>query len=536
MQHFSPDTLTLICSRMDSAAPICNLSSTCKAMRRFFASGASRPAWEEVVRNVCGYDVVEGRQPLRYRAMITMCPYLAKPEIYRGGLNGFDKFEIAKRKSDNALVLWCETEGASSFHVQLSGKSKRVTAEDLVFNPKPVMSNKHTDEVFAWARINEECDIHTHHFNFHSASGADQNIMQIHKKLFVACISTRKEDALRALRGGKKNLVFFTETGDSIRVLYTLRAYANWVSGSDDIDPVAFLAFDRARLCIKTNSSILEYYGPGRDYTWRPDPAVVLRRILADQPTSARLCIAPHMVGDGVLKLPIMRCALESRNHFVCTQILDVVRTWTQPMDKTLKSFFTENNGVSMIYTAIKTGSVDTVRFLVENGIRVTGDIGTEHQKIVATSFHTPEILDLICKPADIDSFSRLFCKSVNWQSLYFCESSLNILKSKGATIFESGPQQTQIMEDIITHPGVKKDPGALVMNARLLRSLILMGEPLSPNDQHRLIDTAISSRRFYMFTFLAAMGIGTELEQYISIIAEPARSDLKQALDYFRK
>ena len=81
MQHFSPDTLTLICSRMDSAAPICNLSSTCKAMRRFFASTASKNAWEEVVRNVCGYDVVEGRQPLRYRAMITMSPYLAKQEI-----------------------------------------------------------------------------------------------------------------------------------------------------------------------------------------------------------------------------------------------------------------------------------------------------------------------------------------------------------------------------------------------------------------------------------------------------------------------
>jgi hypothetical protein len=124
----------------------------------------------------------------------------------------------------------------------------------------------------------------------------------------------------------------------------------------------------------------------------------------------------------------------------------------------------------------------------------------------------------------------------VNWQSLYFCESSLNILKSRGAMIFESGPQQMQIMEDIITYPGVKKDPGALVINARLLRSLILMGEPLSLNDQHHLMDTAISSRRFYMFTFLAAMGIGTGLEQYINLIAEPARSELKQALDHIRE
>jgi hypothetical protein len=62
------------------------------------------------------------------------------------------------------------------------------------------------------------------------------------------------------------------------------------------------------------------------------------------------------------------------------------------------------------------------------------------------------------------------------------------------------------------------------------------MGEPLSLNDQHHLMDTAISSRRFYMFTFLAAMGIGTGLEQYINLIAEPVRSELKQALDHIRE
>jgi hypothetical protein len=124
-----------------------------------------------------------------------------------------------------------------------------------------------------------------------------------------------------------------------------------------------------------------------------------------------------------------------------------------------------------------------------------------------------------------------LFCQSVNQQTLYFCEPSLRILKSKGSAIFKAGPQQMQVMEDIITYPGGKKDPGALVMNARLLRSLILMGEPLSAAKQDELMDAAISHSRFYMFTFLAAMGIGTNLKKYMRFIAEPERSSIEQAL-----
>ncbi len=92
-----------------------------------------------------------------------------------------------------------------------------------------------------------------------------------------------------------------------------------------------------------------------------------------------------------------------------------------------------------------------------------------------------------------------------------------------------------QVMEDIITYPGVKKDPGALVMNVRLLRSLILMGEPLSEAKQDELMDTAISHRRFYMFTFLAAMGMGSDLKKYMRFIAEPERSSIEQALDRMR-
>jgi hypothetical protein len=526
MQHFPPDTLTLICSRMDSAAPICNLSSTCKTMHRFFASTASKNAWEEVVRNVCGYGVVEGRQPLRYRAMITMSPYLAKPEIYRCWLTGFSKFEIAKRKSDNALVLWCESLESTPFHIQLSGKSKRVTADDLIFNPKPVTSNMHMDCVTAWAKINEQCDIYTYQYPFHH-NDALQYTMQIHKTLFVACIGVQRRGSQ-----GKTKLVFFTETGDSIRVLYTLHAYANHLSEAPEHNnPVAFLSFDRARLCIKTNECGLEYYGPSKDYTWKPDQAVVLRRILANQPTSASLCIAMHITNDSILKHPIMRCALESRNRAACKQILDVVQTWTHPIDKTLKAFFTENNGDTMLFTAIKTGNVETVRFLVDHKVKITSKIRMEYHDIILSSFQKPEILDLICEPSNINAFSQLFCKSVNQQTLDFCESSLNILKSKDSAIFKAGPQQMQVMEDIITYPGGKKDPGALVMNARLLRSLILMGEPLSAAKQDELMDAAISHSRFYMFTFLAAMGIGTNLKKYMRFIAEPERSSIEQAL-----
>ena len=93
-----------------------------------------------------------------------------------------------------------------------------------------------------------------------------------------------------------------------------------------------------------------------------------------------------------------------------------------------------------------------------------------------------------------------------------------------------------QVMEDIITCPGATHDPGALVMNARLLRSLILMGEPLSAANQDELTDAAITHARMYMFTFLAAMGVGSNLKKYMRFIAEPERSSIEQALDRMRE
>jgi hypothetical protein len=240
------------------------------------------------------------------------------------------------------------------------------------------------------------------------------------------------------------------------------------------------------------------------------------------------------MTNDSILKIPVMRCALESRTHAVCQQILDAVKAWTLPMDKTLRSFFTENNGTTILFAAIRTGNVETVRFLVENKVTIANNASAVHRRIIATALHQPEILDLICEPSNMTAFTQLFCQSVNEQTLYFCEPSLRILQSKGSAIFKAGPQQMQVMADIITCPGANHDPGALVMNARLLRSLILMGEPLSAANQDELTDAAISHRRFYMFTFLAAMGVGSNLKKYMRFIAEPERSSIEQALDRY--
>jgi hypothetical protein len=48
-----------------------------------FLSTEAKAVWSKVVYNVCGHEVVEGGQPIQFRAMATIAPYLAKRQVHQ---------------------------------------------------------------------------------------------------------------------------------------------------------------------------------------------------------------------------------------------------------------------------------------------------------------------------------------------------------------------------------------------------------------------------------------------------------------------
>ena len=272
LQQLAPDVLVHICSRFDSVAPACALTCASKFMKRFFSSEA---VWNGVVRNVCGYDVIDGPQPLLYRVMITCAPYLAAPEHFRLTEGDIKAFEVAKRKDDGALLLWI-VKGDFSYHIQLTGDNLPITADGVVFLDKPATLDVGLDALTHWAGIHPRLGINTVNFPFHH--DLTHSAMRIHKSVFVSCIHSTAVNARIATR----TLVFFKQTGALTRVLYSTPTCVGKVPGSDPPLFSAFVSFDRARLCIMTGSSRVSCYGPRSVYDWAPDPAVVLRRIIGE--------------------------------------------------------------------------------------------------------------------------------------------------------------------------------------------------------------------------------------------------------------
>jgi hypothetical protein len=552
MQDISPDALTVICGHMDSTALICNLSRTCKSMNRFFTSNASKNAWHSFVLNMCGYSILDDTQPLWYRAMITMCPYLAVPEILCANFDTFGKFEIARTAKDNAPVLWCEKgaetnytklsgkfkNGRETIYSQFTGKKKNVIAEkDLVFNEKPqFVDNIDLQPLNNWAQFHEESEMVTSYFSFHQ--DPSQTIMQIHKSLFVACISVGKSGTVSR----KRVLVFFTKVGhDSIKVLYTIKTHTGEIILPGGNHTTAFIAFDKALLCVKTGVTQVTYYGPkpaygsGGVYTSKTDPSVTLRRILAGEPTHVSITdlIRHHATNDTVTNWPIMRCVLESRNKSVGLKILDHVKTNLGPFTESVKILYTESDGHSMLPTAIKTGDRDTVRFLVENGAKI------QVHEVVSLCMDKPEMVEIIIDKMDLTLWDAAYDYHLTTPFTPFgnndtpCEPVLHVLKRKeGSLVFKNGKLRFDIILKLI-HVNTM-DPGLLVMNARFLRTLILEGEALSKEQEDEFITDALQHGRVYMAILLASMGMKSRVNRgwCMSSIPEPTRSAVSAALD----
>jgi hypothetical protein len=449
-------------------------------------------------------------------------------------------------------VLWCEN-GNETNYTKLSGKftrgretvfsgpsvkSKRVISEqDLVFNEKPGFVNVDLQPLDNWAQIHKDSGLVTSYLSFHHDPG--QNIMQIHRSLFVACISAGESGAISK----KGVLAFFTKVGlNSIRVLFTIRTHPEEITTPSDAKFItSFVAFDRARLCLKTGERQVTYYGPkpahgsGGVYATKTDPSVTLRRILAGEPTHVGIAdLIRHSASkDKVTNLPIMQCVLESRNKDVGRKILDHVKANLGPPTESVLMLYTTSSGRSILPTAIKTGDLDTVRFLVENGATVNV------HETVSLCMDKPEMAEII--------FSKMAVKVLDPAYVYhlttpltpfgnndmLCEPLLHILKrNEGSILFKSGKLRYDLIMDLIN--GKTEDPGLLVMAARYLRTLILEGEPLTKVQKDDFMTYALQWGLAYMALFLASMGMKSSVNRgwCMSSTPEPTRSEVSAALD----
>ena len=546
MNKLGPDELSALCSQMTSAAQICKLSSTCRAMNNFFKSTASKNAWQIFVKNVCGYEAVEGRQPLPYRAMITICPYLATPEIHRVNVNLFEgfnaasRFEMASSKKDGSVYLWCEN-GSQSDHVQFSGKSKRVVAEDLVFSAKPRMSDIGAEQVAAWAQIHPESQMSTTFFSFHHNPG--HKIMQIHNSLFVACVISREAGHAPHNARGKRVLVFFTKTGGgSIRVLYTIRAYTEKVTGPNQEDHItSFVAFDRARLCIRKNLQIMKYYGPSTMVeSWKPDPSVALRRLLAGEPSSFQLANLKQCsdLNEHLTEWPIMRCVLEARNYEVSRKLMDQAKEIFDGFHESIRLLYTEDSGRSMLFTAVKTGNTDTVRFIIESGVNVNTSYREKGYDIISYCMINPDMAAIIFEHVKIEELDWALAYNLSHAGQTAdipCEPIIHILKNQTerSAALKDNTFRDDYIKTIIEKYVDINDPGLLVLKARFLRTLILEGEPLSEEKQHIFLAFAMRKNHLYMATFLASMGMRLmdHGDWCMLFLPEPNRTEMEEAL-----
>jgi hypothetical protein len=480
--------------------------------------------------------MLEGIQPLWYRAMLTMCPYLAEPVVNHVEFDDYDRFEIAKRKTDGASVLWCEkNRGSFCIHLE-EQRFLFLCKDDLMFQsradvpPEPLY---HT--CLDWAEIHKESGIRSMDYLFHNMSSI-RFVTQVHRNLFVACISASPmKETGEFERKDDKTLVFYTATN---RVLYTLSVYVEILPETPDYHPEAFVSFDRARMCIRTGMYQVTYYGPKNfsriNYTHKPDSAVILRQVLCGKRACSDIAqlVKPGWY-DKVTGWSLLRCALESRNHEVCKEIARIAKN-----ELGLISFFIFlGDNKSMLYTAVKTQSVPVVQLLIENGaIPSIYKIQRDGYSIVSRSLNHPELADLVLDQQKICEFDDRCIAYFSVAGVTLCEPVLQILKKKGSKIFTSDALRLNLIMAIMSkHMPDGIDPGLLVMNARFLRSLILEGPEISEEDQKRLLRRCMRFKELYMLTFLAYL-FPTKPDANdcvcMNFIREPTRSETYLVLE----
>jgi hypothetical protein len=527
MQRCTDEILVLICCKMDSASSVCYFGSTNKSMKSFLSTEA-KAVWSKVVYNVCGHEVVDGGQPIQFRAMATIAPYLAKRQVHQITQGDIKRFEIAKRKDDGAAVLWIEA-GSLAYHVQLSGESRRTTLDDLEFQEKSIPVDVGLREVKDWAEFHAEGRFTTLNCPFYQG----QITIQVHKNLYMSCIRSNiagDEDCFILYRSPKEHtLVFFKQVGASIHVLCAMPTMAGEFTGEDGISNLsAFVSFDRAMLCVRVHMHEVHCFGPevdrdrlcyGQDRVnvWELSPAVSLRLILDGKRSNSDLIHLDELArsADRVTNLPIPRCIVESRNLELCKDIVSVVRGSAA--------------GSSMLFSAVKMGDADIVRLLMDYGLDV--DSSNYGGRILTRCMTNPEIAEIVfnrAKKEDLDNICIMYI-NMNIDFKPLCEPVLHILKRKKTAIFDSGPAQLELMKNIFAMGLLEEDPGKLIMCARFLRTLILEGEPLTKRNQNGLLLEAkgpsLASSRIYMTTFLTSMGMKVEDDSIAARLSRTVRS-----------
>ena len=541
------DMLIVTCSHMDSVAQFCNLSRTCKSMKRFFfSSPLSNTLWGQLVKNVCGFDIVYGSQPAWYRAMITICPYFSKPVICKTSFKNMRKFELARKKDDgelnnknnnNAVVvlLWCEKADCNDWsYIQQSGKLRRIiTPDDVKFNDKPESGIPVPSQLLRdWVRFGEGRqqqgvgdNNNIRWIDFHFCEG--MKVFQLHKNLFAACCNIKS----------RSRIIFFTMDRSSsssnatavvttVRVLHTMRAFVNTLQIPSK--QKVFFSHDAARLCVRTNADEVTCYGPTRsDFrSWRLDTSVSIRRIIRGEATSAELEEQFIIIRstekqqiDAITGWTLLRCALTERNSEVSMDIVRLAEKHhcrLKTLDDDDRS--SSGDGSSPLFIAIETGFVSMVRYLVSQTSTHVNFTNREGCSTFGMALNNPEILEIMMmmhssSPATttttttsrhiIDNLWTHFRQDY----VVLCEPALHVIK-KACGLHLSEINSLRLMQVVITKNMFDDDVGLLVMNARFLRTLILDDEYMDEIKQAALIRYAVCNSCFYMVTFLQVVFI----------------------------
>jgi hypothetical protein len=503
--------------------------------------------WRQLVKNVCGFDIVKGSQPVWYRAMITICPYFSKPVVCKTSFKNMRKFELAKRKADDAVVLWCEREKKADdgnttttatttndwSYIQQSGKLNRkiiITPDDVTFNvddDKPASGIPIPSLLLRdWVRFGkgrqqfQSSDVSTIRWiDFHYCEG--MKVFQLHKNLFAACCNIKS----------RTRLIFFTmdlllnnettttttpttttTTASMFRVLHTMRVFVSTLQVPSK--QKAFVSHDTARLCVRTNADEVTCYGPTRsDFrSWKLDSSVSLRRIFRGEATSAKLEDQfTHTISsrekqqiDHITGWTLLRCALTERK---CEISMDIARL-AEKHHGHLKT--DDDSDGSPLFVAIEAGFVSMVRYLVSQTSIRNFFMNYEGCSTFGIALNNPEILEIM-----LSSFSSRHEQQQQLHTLWIqfrlncvmlCEPALHVIKNQvvgGLHLSETN--SLRLMQTVITKNMFDDDMGLLVMNARFLRTLIIMdnGEYMDETKKAALIRYAFYNSCFYMANFL---------------------------------
>ena len=538
MQQLSPDLLSLTCTHLDSLMQLCNLGRACKSTRKFLASPSSDTTWKHMVKEICGYDVVDGPQSIQYRAMVTVCPYLSKPEVYEVDCKRFKKFEIAKRKSDGAAVLWCEPEfGDDVFHIHLSGRRVELGKEDLIFqeNPRMPVTRRNKLEHFIGFGVEQTDRFASSNPNpsWLEFMNSGTNGMLIHKNLFVACSSIREHT----------NLIFYTVKNGEERVLYTIPAFIDVTCRTSRVD----FTNGCARMCVRTGMHEVTYYGPAKrsSLKLKEDPAIIIRKIIQYGQVHGigrnfiTISNVPQI--DPITGWSVLRCALYCRNREVCKNMVDTAEKKKLGIRALFQSSY--DLSCSSMFTAVEAEDPYVVRFIMKTEPSGVNFISHNNCSVLTLALNSPETLETILNhhSGKIKILRSIWIQFKS-QVIFLCEPTLHVLKKK----IDFDPQAMQsLMETAISKNSLSGDPGLLVMNARFLRTLIIeAGDHFNDESKKKLLDFtfekqhsmnhSIYNHYTYMLIFIASMGVKlTEIHKArIQRMSETYRSPLIFALD----